>query len=812
MTNTPDTYIDVILPLPLKNLYTYQVPKQMETDVHFGKRVEIQFGKIRKYAGIVVKVHHEKPDYKTKPIIQVIDDEPIIFPYQYKMWEWLASYYCCKIGEVMNIALPSGFKMNSETKVLLHPQYDGNHQDLNDKEYLIAEALLINRSLTLNDIQQILNQKSIYSVVNALLEKNVALLEEELQESFKPIIKKTVKLSESYTGANLSQAFEKVKRSLHQTHVLLAYIELSKKQQIILQDEINKIAGTTSAIIKEVIKKGIFVEGEIVGSRIASEKSSNYFSPNLTEVQEKTLSDIKKSLDDFPITLFYGVTGSGKTEIYVQLIEETIKKGKQVLYLLPEIALSNQIIVRLKKFFGDKIIAYHSKINNNERVEIWNKTKNGIPIILGARSSIFLPFNDLGLIIIDEEHDTSFKQNDPAPRYHARDAAIYLSTLLSCKVLLGSATPSIESYYNSIHKKYGLVQLNERFNGALMPEINFINIKNEKQNTHYSSILMNEIKNTLDNKEQVIIFRNRRGFAPVIRCEICGWHEECKNCDVSLTYHQHKNSMHCHYCGFETKVPSNCKACGSPKVKLIGFGTEKIEEDFNLLFKDTKIGRMDLDTSRKKDALNQLITDFEDHNIDILIGTQMVTKGLDFDNVGLVGVLSADQMLLNADFRANERTYQMLVQVSGRSGRKDKIGKVFIQTFQPNHIVLSDVKNNDFANLFKREIAERQQFKFPPFYRLINLIVKHKDQSTAQKGAYLLASKLKDSFGERISGPNVPNISRIRNHYHYTILIKLEKNKQLIESIKKLIPEFVDNITKQNNFSNLKIIIDVDPV
>ncbi|MEZ5043471.1 MAG: primosomal protein N' [Saprospiraceae bacterium] len=811
-------FVTVILPLAIPKPYTYHIPEEWVKAIKLGVRVEVKFGKNRLYTALVIDIHQHAPtEYTTNPILSVIDEEAIVHPLQIKLWEWMASYYCCTLGEVMNAALPANLKLASETQITLSPLFDEDFAGLDDKEYLIAEALTIQETLSIDEVQKILDQKTVYPLIRRLLEKRVIYLKEDLKEKYTPKKMACVKLTEAYANINdkLTEAFDLVARSEKQTSTLLAYIDLSKKQEFIRRQDLFNRVDTDSAVLKAMEKKGIFELYEREVSRLGTYEEELLEAHQLSDQQIKALTEIGKYFEEKKVVLLHGVTGSGKTRVYIEKIKETIKEGGQVLYLLPEIALTSQIIRRLQLIFGDQIVAYHSRLNNNERVELWKSVLAGKPIVLGARSALFLPFKQLDLIIVDEEHDPSFKQNEPSPRYSGRDTAIMLAHLHGANVLMGSATPSIESYYNVKKKKYGLVQLPERFGGIQMPEIVIVDAKVEfkkrKMQSHFTTQLIEELKGALERGEQAILFQNRRGYSPTYRCNTCGWHSECINCDVSLTYHKFFNTLKCHYCGYQSKLVKDCPACGSNDLGLQGFGTEKIEDDLKIYLPDAKIGRMDWDTVRGKDAHAKIINDFEERRLDILVGTQMVTKGLDFENVGVVGILSADQLMHFPDFRAGERAYQLMVQVSGRAGRKHKQGKVIIQAFNTTVPVLREVLHNDYFGFFQREMEERYQFQYPPFVRLIRITLKHKTPKVLNDAGRLLAVLLKKRLGEWVVGPAVPYVARVRNYYLLDFLVKLNKDKKNLLFAKESILDAIIQLHQTTGFSGVRVNIDVDP-
>ncbi len=815
----PVKYAVVILPIAVRKTYTYAIPTDWVHLVHFGMRVEVSFGKNKLYAGIVQEVTDEAPEYKTKPILSIIDELPIITENQLSLWEWIAEYYCCTLGEVMNASLPSGLKLMGETKIVLGPFYDENldGQGLSDDEYMVAEALTIQNELKISDVKKILNKKTIYPVIKQMLDKQIIFLFEELQEKFKAKTISCVRLQEPYLSDNvlLSDAFDLVKRAAKQQEALLALIQLGKGVDFVRKQEIEDRTGADHAVIKALEKKGIVEIYKREVSRLGGYAEETMDVAELSPQQIQALSSIKSQFEEKDVILLHGVTGSGKTRVYIELIQEALDKGEQVLYLLPEIALTAQIVQRLQKIFGDKIAVYHSRMNNNERVELWKATRKTQGIILAARSGIFLPYENLKLIIVDEEHDPSFKQNDPAPRYNARDTAVFMAHLHRAKVLLGTATPSLETYRNTLTGKYGLVEMHERFGGLELPEVHLADMKEEGKKKTMQSIftsqLLDELKAALERGEQAILFQNRRGYAPTLHCKQCEWKSECVHCDVSLTYHKFTHKLSCHYCGYRENVPEECPACGNAQIEMRGFGTEKIEDELQIYLPKAKIARMDWDTVKGKKALTKLINDFEEKRIDILVGTQMVTKGLDFDNVGVVGILSADQLIYFPDFRAAERAYQLMVQVSGRAGRKHKQGKVVIQTYQVNHPVIKDVLENNFTDFRKRELSERQKFHYPPYIRMIRITLKHKKRMTCYQAAELFAKELKKRLGGRVVGPAESSIPRIRSLYHQDIMIKLENKSQILTSTKDLIRITQDGVQKTKGLSSVRVVVDVDP-
>lgn len=818
-----ELFADVILPLALRNPFTYSVPEHLQQKINVGSRVVVEFKTSKLYTAIVYRIHENKPsEYKTKPIENVLDGMPIVNEIQLQFWKWMADYYLCTMGEVMNAAVPSGLKLTSETKIMLG---QGKIENLSADELSLINILKKNHILSIDDATEILNKKA-HSIIVSLLQKGIILVKEVLKEKYKPKIVPYVRFSDfANDEENLKEIYNELeKKSEKQLELVIAYVKLSerysKKRKEVKKTELLEASGVSESVLNTLIKKKIFEIYRKEIGRFASENAYEH-SKLLSAEQEKSLNQIKLEWETHKTVLFHGITSSGKTEIYVKLIEETLLKGKQVLYLIPEIALTTQVTERIKKYFGDKLGVYHSRFNENERVEIWNSILKSrfqvsnpkFQIILGARSALFLPFSNLGLIIVDEEHDGSYKQQNPAPRYNARDAAIVLAKMHNAKVILGSATPSIESYFNAQERKYGFAQLLTRHGGAKLPEIIISDIKQaaklKQMKSHFSPILIEHIETALKAKEQVIIFQNRRGFAPYLECQACGWIPQCKNCDVSVVYHKTGSQLRCHYCGFTLPLPSLCKKCGDTKIKMKNFGTERIEEELEIFFPQARIARMDLDSTRIKFAYQRLINDFEERKIDILVGTQMVTKGLDFDNVGVVGIVNADQMLNFPDFRSHERSFQIMSQVAGRAGRKNK-GKVIIQTYSPSHPVIKHVVEHDYTKMFSNEIEHRKKFKYPPFYRLIELTIMHREMNTVGSAADKLAQELKLFLGKRVLGPEFALIPRIKNLYHKKILLKISREES-VSKVKEKLFELISQIQNNEAYKMIKIQADVDP-
>jgi primosomal protein N' (replication factor Y) len=830
-------FAEVVLPLAVPKPYTYAVPEELVAAMRPGLRVEVEFGGAKRYAGLVNRLHHDMPSHKFKSILSVIDEEPILNERTLQFWQWLAEYYCCSLGEVMEAALPANLKLASERRLVLSPLYDGNFTGLTDKEYLITEALSIQETITIDDVRKILNQKTIYHIIKSLLDKKVVYLFEELEEKYAPKKVACVRLSEPYRSDSkqLAGAFDLVAKAQRQTEALMAFIQLAREKPArdagLLRSEVYKKASVDSSVLNSMAKKGIFELYEREVSRIGGYEDEVSEADELAPQQVKALQEIHTHFAEGKNTvLLHGVTGSGKTRAYLELMQEAIARGEQVLYLLPEVALTTQIISRLQKTLGDAVTVYHHRITNNERVEVWQKvggrrTADGerpteansqLPTcIVGARSGLFLPYENLGLVIVDEEHDTSYKQNDPAPRYNGRDAAIYLAHLHGAKVVLGTATPSLESYLNARTGKYGLVEMNERYGGIEMPEIVVVDarqeLKERKMQSHFTNVLLDSLKEALAKGEQAILFQNRRGYAPTLRCNTCGWHSECIHCDVSLTYHKWRNNLQCHYCGYQQELAKTCPACGSHELNLQGFGTEKIEDELKIYLPDANIGRMDYDAVRTKDAHARIINDFEERRIDVLVGTQMVTKGLDFENVSVVGVISADQLLQFPDFRSGERGFQLITQVAGRAGRRGKRGKVIVQAMNPSHPVIREVIDNDFQAFYEREIMERKAFEYPPYSRLIKITLKHKKSDVLNRGAKIFAQVMKAKLGKRLLGPTVPPVGRVREYYLLDIMIKMERNPAIWKATKDLVWEATRVMQQEEGFSTVRVNVDVDP-
>ena len=818
-------FADVILPLPLRDKFTYRVAPDFEPNIKVGVRVVVQFGPRKFFSALVYRLHDKEPDgdFELKEIDAILDKEPIVNQAQIIAWEWVADYYCCSLGEVFKAALPSALKLESQSNVSFNPHFEIDESLTGEEEALLL-MLQGRGQANIREINQFLGKKSSYATLKILLERNAILIEEKLKDSYKPKIISFVKLADGIaTPAEIEKAFGEIKRAKKQTELLEFFLSetlYSKELKTsIPKKELVEQSGISDSVLRILVSKGVLQIEDVEIGRLEMNHSEQPYLFELNEAQQQAILSLKKEFQTQRPVLLHGVTSSGKTEIYIKLIEEVLAKGMQVLYLVPEIGLTSQLIIRLKRAFGDRAGIYHSKFNDAERVEIWfnilQEKKDSYQVVLGARSAVFLPFKKLGLIIVDEEHENSYKQFDPAPRYNARDLAVVLAQIHKCPVLLGTATPSFESYFNAKLNKYGLVELNERFKGIEMPEIVVADIRKATRQRQMKSLLtpelFEEVGSALSKKEQVILFQNRRGFAPYLQCSTCGWIPKCQNCDVSLTYHKYRSSLVCHYCGHTTGLPDSCGECHSGDIRTKGFGTEQIEEELGLLFPEAHVARMDLDTTRAKRSFEQLIYKFENRQIDILVGTQMVTKGLDFDHVRVVGILNADQLLNYPDFRSFERSFQLMAQVSGRAGRKNKRGKVVIQTSQATHEVLQEVVENNFVRLFNRQMMERKLFKYPPYFRLIKVVVKHKNRDRLDLGANQLAGILRKLFGMQVLGPEYPVVGRIQTWYQKEIWLKLDKNKQLGKS-KQMLLDAIDQIKSLPNNTGLIIYADVDPM
>jgi primosomal protein N' (replication factor Y) len=807
-----NVWAEVILPLALPKIYTYSIPAHLLEKANTGCRVEVVFGKNKKYAGIIRKMLHHAPAYATKPLLQVLDDDPLLFEHQLQLWKWMAEYYMCSEGEVMAAALPANFKLSSETILMFNEEAGDDFSHLDNEEFLVAEALLLKKQLQLQEVQQILDVSHVYPVIKRLLEKNVCYAWERLQERYSEKKESFVSLHpDLLQEEKLSAVLNEWKGAPKQMELLLSFLHLSRSGDV-TQSALLKKSEASAGQLKGLVEKGYLVVEKRRVDRIPNLPVAAGNTIVLSNAQQTAYESLLTKMQDKPVTLLQGVTGSGKTLLYIKLISSLLEKEGQILYLLPEIALTTQIISRLQEHFGGHIAVYHSRFNDQERVELWNKVRKGsVRIVLGPRSALLLPFRALSLVIVDEEHDPSYKQHEPAPRYHARDTAIYFASLMKAKVLLGSATPSLESYQHAMSGKYGHVELNERYGGLEMPEIGIVNTATiaSKVKIMISPDLQEAIRTTVESDRQVILFQNRRGYNPYLLCGKCGHIPQCEHCDVSLTLHKLSNKLHCHYCGSSYPRMIQCKACGSHQWLEKNFGTEKIEEQLQEMFPSFKIARMDVDTVKGKKSHENLIRQLETRQIDVLVGTQMVVKGLDFDSVALVGILDADGLLSFTDFRVNERAFQLMEQVSGRAGRKHARGKVLIQSMQPGHPILQFVIQHDYRAFFEFEIARRKEFFYPPFSRLIMLTLRHKDKQLVMESAHKLANLLRPDLGNMITGPAEPIIGRIRNQYIMEIMIRLPRDARA-PGLKKVIANQIMLMQSEKRYAGVQVIPDVD--
>ena len=817
-------FADVIVPQALPVPLTYRVPYDWNDDVVVGQRVVVPLGKSKLITGIIRKVHQEGPTtYQAKYLDALLDQYPLVRSQQLALWEWMAAYYCCTLGDVMNAALPAGLKLSSETRFVL--VVDEDESEWPDREQIVIRALRARGSMTIDDVAGLLNLKQVQPIVKRLVESGWIRSEEEIKEKFKPKMADFLSLDKSYdSDKRLQQLFQDLesRRAQKQSEALMLFLQLvnwdGKRLPELERSKLQK-QGVASAVVSAMIEKGVFTCHTREVGRLDAGLLSTSPTRELSNAQTIAKNSLVELWKEKDVCLLHGVTSSGKTEVYASIIEEALSNGKQVLFLLPEIALTTQIIQRLRKFFGKRVGVYHSGYSDNERTEVWNKVLSDIPgecdIVLGARSALFLPFNRLGLVIVDEEHEQSFKQNDPSPRYHGRDTALWLASRFGAKVLLGSATPSIESYWNAVNGRYGLVELNERFGGMQLPEVVLCDVRKEVKaktmRNHFTEQLISEMQRVLEAGEQIILFQNRRGYSPLWECESCGWVPMCTRCDVSLTYHKFSHQLRCHYCGYTTAPVPACHACGSVDMKMLGFGTERIEEDLQVHFPDVRVQRMDLDTTRSKTGYQKIISDFECGHTRILVGTQMVTKGLDFDNVSLVGILSADKMMNYPDFRAMERSFQIMMQVAGRAGRKNKRGRVLIQTYNPDHWLLELITKGDYRSFYDREVKERYQFVYPPFVRLMRITLKHKEDSVVQRAAQEVQRLLAPVLKDRILGPERPYIPRINNYFLQQFLVRFDKKKES-EAIKATVIQMVRLRLAEAEFKQVRLSVDVDPL
>ncbi len=821
-------FADVILPLPLAKYFTYRIPEEWQETLVSGSRVIVPFGRKRFYTAIVARLHNNEPqDYEIKDISTLLDSTPVLRRPQLRFWEWLADYYLCSVGDVFKAAVPSGLKIESETQIACNADFiEENVSLLKEREAILLDTLSRSEKMSVQELEKESGLRNILPLVRSLMEQKAIVVLEELRHKYRPRTESYIRLAQIAPGEQekLRPLFDELKAAKKQLRLLMCYLELSGFMQKgtpreVSRKELLERAEVSPQILSALVTKGIFENYGKEISRLSSDPLHTESPYPLSPVQQKAYDEIIDRFSKKETVLLHGVTSSGKTEIYIHLIDTVLKQGRQVLYLVPEIALTTQLTTRLQRVFGNKLSIYHSKFTDNERVEIWNNLLHdkGAQIILGVRSSIFLPFKDLGLVIVDEEHEGSYKQQEPSPRYHARNAAIVLASMHGAKTLLGTATPAVESYYNAQCGKYGLVELSSRHEEIALPRILPIDMgdlrrkRRVSRESNLSPQLKQACEEALKNGEQVILFQNRRGFAPMVECRLCAWTPRCTQCDVSLTYHKRTNRLVCHYCGYSQEVPTRCPACGETSIVIQGFGTERIEEEIEHTFPDYHIARMDLDTTRNRKAYEQIISDFEQQKSRILVGTQMVTKGLDFDHVSVVGILSADTLLNYPDFRAHERAFQMMEQVAGRAGRKSRQGTVILQTAQPQHPVIAQIMRHDYAGMYATQIAERQQFNYPPFTRLIYIYLKHRDEAILDAAAKNYVQQLYPVFGHRLSDPHTPPVARIQLLYIRRIMLKIEHTASL-KKVREILRQVQDSVTDNPRFRALTVYYDVDPL
>lgn len=814
------------MPLAVQGTYTYSVDETMENEVEVGSRVLVQFGKKKHYTAIITSLHSQAPSgYEVKPVLAPLDAVPVVRHPQLKLWNWIADYYLCTPGEVYKAAVPTGLKPESETFIMANPDWEAGEGFIPDaREEAVLQILSDGKRRKVSEIEEATGLRNLTGRLGKMLESGMVEIGENIVERYKPKRVTVVRLRcDRDDNDTLHSFFDKTNRSANQERALIAYLDLSRwmsrneELRTVSREEIQEKARVNPAVVKALEKKGIFsiVTENINRFKTSSSSEESRLSP-LSETQIKALGSIREELKGHNVCLLHGVTGSGKTEIYTHLADAVLKNGQQVLYLVPEISLTTQLTDRLRRVFGDRLLVYHSKFSDNERVDIWRKMLESREplVVIGARSAVFLPFSRLGLVIVDEEHESSYKQYDPAPRYNARDVAIMLASMHGAKTLLGSATPSIETYWKAKGGKFGLVTIKERFEGATLPDVTIVDMKEMRRqkltNGILSSTLARKIDETLRDGKQAIMFQNRRGFAPVVICNTCGWTPKCVNCDVSLVYHKHTDMLRCHYCGYAVPLPKLCPACGENNLRVFGYGTERIAEEMHRRFEGYRVARMDLDTTRNKDSYQEIIEEFDRHETDILVGTQMVTKGLDFENVRTVGVLNADTLLNFPDFRSNERAFNMLEQVAGRAGRRKEKGEVIIQTTQPENSVLGFVRRHDYEGYFESEIADREKYAYPPFTKVINIYIKNKDIRSADDAAVTYAKSLMKVFGQRVLGPEKPFVARVANYHLQSIMLKVESGASM-KKVKDILRAIYATIADVPSVKSSTIYFDVDP-
>lgn len=817
MAETEVYYVDVLLPLHLPGTYTYRVPQEYNGQVRVGARVVVQFGakNARMYSAVVRRLHQEAPQWKSKYIMAVLDTDPVVTERQMEFWEWMARYYMCAPGDVMACALPSGLKLASESAVAIHPDFGGELSSLSKYERMVVDLLSEHPVMRVIDISRAIGVQKIMPLIRGMIEREIVMMDEELRQRFTPKKAPYLLLSPDYRDeAAQKTLFDELERKkrVKQVELMMQFLQLSHfGKEAVAKRELPQ-----GSALQTLVKNGVLTIEERIESRLRDYSDMELVDPQsivLNEEQQQAFDCLQSNSHN--TFLLHGVTSSGKTEVYIKMIDEVVRAGGQALFLLPEIALTAQIINRLRKYFGGKVGIYHSRFSASERTEVWHRTLSGeYQVLLGARSAIFLPFKDLKLIIVDEEHDSSYKQFEPSPRYHARDAALYLARQWEAKTVLGSATPSVETHFNALQGKYGMATMTKRYGGFSLPEVTCVDMKEAHRQGlvkgHFSVALLQAIEEALSKKQQVILFQNRRGFSLRLECDDCHEVPHCVHCDVSLVYHKATNSLRCHYCGYSIPVPSECPACHSTHLKMTGVGTERIEEDLQILFPEANVARMDLDSTLQKNQYLEILSDFEHRRIDILVGTQMVTKGLDFERVSVVGIINADNIINYPSFRSYERAFQQMTQVSGRAGRHNGGGKVIIQTYNPYHQVIANVMDNDYQSLYNEQIQERRIFRYPPFYRLIEITLKHRDAEVLNAAADWMALQLRGTFAGRVLGPEYPLVSRIRGLYLKQITLRFERTEPITDA-KRVIRQIGDDLGKQEGWSGVTIIYDVDP-
>lgn len=818
-------YAEVILPVPVRGTFTYAVPEELAAEIMRGQRVYVPFGKRKYYTGIVADIHTREPKgFRVKPVMAILDKEPVIYLHQLKFWRWIAEYYLCTIGEVYKAAVPSGMKVESETHLSLNETADLETigRTLTNAEVSVLDKVIAEPKVKLRELR--MSDKSdafVARTVNRLVDKGLVTADETAASSYRA--KQVAVVCPGADNADsdwLHHAFDAVSGAPKQEKLLVAFLDLIKSngKKEVRRDELLQKAGVSAAILRAVAEKGILRSEQRVINRFTAPLSGEPVKlPPLSDAQREAMRCLNEAWKEHGVALLHGVTGSGKTEIYCHAVMSALEAGKQVLFLVPEISLTTQLTDRLRKVFGKRLLVYHSRFSDSERVDLWKRVyeARGPLVVLGVRSSLFLPFLHLGLVVVDEEHEASYKQYDPAPRYNARDAAIMLAAMHGAKTLLGSATPAIDTYYKAQNGKYGLVTLSERFQGARLPDVEVVDMLQQRHKNLTDGMLSapvrRELTHTLAEGRQAIMFQNRRGFAPSVYCTQCGWQPKCLNCDVSMVYHRRAGTLNCHYCGYLTPLPALCPACGQNSIRTAGIGTERIADHIHEKYPEAGVSRMDLDTTRNKDAYQEIIEEFASRRTDILIGTQMVSKGLDFANVSFVGVVNADSLLHFPDFRANERAFNMLVQVAGRAGRRDLKGKVMIQTSDAGNPLLEFVKSQDYKAYYNYELEQRRQFGYPPFTRIITLYIKHRDEKESERLGELYALKLRPVFGNRVLGPAKPSIGKIAGYFIQTIMLKIESGASM-KKVKELLAGVYASLADDAALRSAQIYYDVDPV